>query len=169
MDEPANNEMRIQYELKFRDLLFFSASHHFLSPVAQAFYLVIPWMTFNSARDDGRSFGIAFAGAALLYLAEWVFLFAVLALDVFRRNVNDLTEHTIEARQDDIVEETRFTNLVVKWPGVSKVVSRPGFIAVYLAHNKAQVIPNRAFASSAKRVEFVAFVREKIRAAKGTT
>ena len=57
----------------------------------------------------------------------------------------------------------------MKWPGVSKVVSRPGFIAVYLAHNRAQVIPNRAFASSAKRREFVAFVHEKIRAAKVKT
>lgn len=167
MDEPANNEMRLQYVLKFRDLLLFSASHHFLSPVAQAFYLVIPWMTFNSARDDGQSFGVSVAGAALFYLAEWAALFAILALEYFRRNVTVLTEHTLETRQDELVEATPFTKLFVKWPGVSRVVSRPGFVGLYLAHNKAHVIPNRAFASSEKRREFVAFVREKIRATNG--
>lgn len=167
MDESANNEMRIQYELKFRDLLLFSVSHYFLSPATQAVYLVLPWMTFNSARDGGGSLGFSIACAALFYLAEWAAIIAIFALDYFRRNVTVLTEHTLETRQDELVEKTPFTKLFVKWPGVSKVVTRPGFTGVYLAHNKAHVIPNRAFTSSEKRREFVAFVREKIRAAKG--
>lgn len=159
--------MKIQYELKFWDFFQFSVAHNFLNPVAQACYLLVPGIIFSSMRDDGSSMGASVFAAVLMYAGEWGALLVIIAFGIFSKpDVNALTQHTIEATQEEIVEATPFTKLTVRWPGVHKVVSRPGFTGVYVAPQQAHIIPNRAFSSAAERREFVNFVQERIRTAK---
>jgi hypothetical protein len=50
------------------------------------------------------------------------------------------------------------------WPGIARVVRRPGFAAVYTSAIAAHVIPCRAFASDQQVDRFVALVEQRIRA-----
>lgn len=44
------------------------------------------------------------------------------------------------------------------WPGIARVVRRPGFAAVYISAVAAHIIPRRAFASDQQVDQFVALV-----------
>jgi hypothetical protein len=74
-----------------------------------------------------------------------------------------LTRHVIEIREDALFEATKFNESRHFWPGIQKVVRRPGFVAIYIAQHQAHIIPNRAFRSKEERNRFVDLLREKVR------
>jgi hypothetical protein len=157
--------MRIQYDLRFRDIVLFQAVHQFLSPVLQTLYLLAPLFAYHAEASDGATAEGAIAFALTLYVVMWLVQFAFNALYLIsRKNGNILTAHSIELRSDGIAEETQFTQTFVQWPGIAKVVSRPGFVAIYISSQQAHVIPNRAFPSAPLRAEFLATARQKVRA-----
>ncbi len=157
--------MRIEYRNKFTDILLFNAVHQFLSPSLQGLYLGLCAFIFYSESFDS-SLAVATVTALLWYLALWAFqlLFNVVYL-FSRKNGSVLTDHIVEVQADALLEETRFNKSLFYWPGVVRAVSRPGFVGIYVTPHIAHVIPNRAFESKQQRVQFIALVREKIRAA----
>ncbi len=89
----------------------------------------------------------------------------ILALYLFSRRADSaLTEHVLEIRDDALYESTKFNESRFFWPGVLKVVSRPGYVAVFIAQHAAHVIPNRAFGSKDQRNEFIATLKSKTNA-----
>ena len=66
-------------------------------------------------------------------------------------------------------DETRFNRSFHYWPGIAKVVKRPGFAAVYTNALAAHIIPRRAFAGDEQLNTFVTLVRERIRASRATS
>lgn len=156
--------MRIEYANTFKDVLLFHAVHQFLSPVLQFFYIVFAASMFSNELDHG----VAAAGtvALLLYAILWLFQFMFNAVYHFsRHNRGILTRHVVEVRDEGLYEETAFGRALFFWPGVIKVVSRPGFTAIYVAAHQAHVIPSRFFASAAERANFVSLVRQHINGA----
>ena len=154
--------MRIEYDLKFKDVVLFQAIHQFLSPAVQAVFLLAAGFVFHAELGDGNEPTLAPAVALTFYVAFWLFQLPFNAvLLVSRKNGNVLTRHSIELRPDGIAEETRFTQTFVRWPGIAKVVARPGFVAIYLSSQLAHVVPNRAFPSAKDRSEFLAAVRRQ--------
>jgi hypothetical protein len=157
--------MRIEYRNKFTDILLFNAVHQFLSLPLQGLYLGLCAFIFYSESLDS-SLSLAAVTALLWCLALWVFqlLFNVVYL-FSRKNGSVLTDHIVEVQADALLEETKFNKSLFYWSGVVRAVSRPGFVGIYVTPHMAHVIPTRAFKSEQERVQFIALVREKIRAA----
>jgi hypothetical protein len=158
--------LRLEYDLKFRDVVLFNSVHQFLSPLLQALYLVFAFFVFWSERLTSSAW-LAAGTAAVFYCGMW---FIQLTFNVAylysRHNKSVLTRHILEVQDDGLLEETPFNKSLFYWPGVVKVVSRIGFAAVYVSSQQAHVIPSRAFASGASRDKFITAVRAKISAAK---
>jgi hypothetical protein len=157
--------MRIEYELKFRDYLLFNAMHQLLSVPVQLLYGGFATFIFFSSLDDQSLCASALA-AIFAYVAIWAIqlLFNVLYL-YFGKNRSLLTKHIVEIQDDAFYEETQFNKSYHYWPGLAKVISRPGFIAVYINANAAHIIPSRAFSSSIQRQVFLSALKGKLRAA----
>lgn len=157
--------MRIEYELKFRDFLLFNVMHQLLSVPVQLFYGGFAALIFYSSLDD-QSLCASAILALLAYLAMWgvQLLFNVLYL-YLGKNRSLLTKHVIEIQDDAFYEETQFNRSYYYWPGLAKVINRPGFIAVYINAHAAHIIPRRAFSSVGHRLEFLAALRGKLSAA----
>ena len=156
--------MRLEYENKFSDLLLFNAVHQFLSPALQGVSVIFFAFIFWSELTD-TSISSAAMTAFCWYIGFWVFQFAFNAIYLFsRKNHSVLTAHVVEVTDDAFLEQTQFNKSFFYWHGVVKVVSRPGFVAVYVTPHIAHIVPNRAFASNGQRASFLALVTEKIRA-----
>ena len=157
--------MRIEYENKFSDILLFNAVHQFLSPALQGLYVIIFALIFWS-EPNNSSIATAAITAFYWYLAMWIFQLIFNAIYLFsRKNGSVLTTHIVEVLDDAFLEETKFNKSFFYWPGIVKAVSRPGFVAVYVTPHLAHILPNRAFSSIDQRANFLAMVKEKIRAA----
>ena len=157
--------MRIEYENKFSDILLFNAVHQFLSPALQGFYLILFAFMFWVESGDS-SLAAAAMAAFCWYAALWIFQFLFNAVYLYsKKNQSILTTHVVEVMDDAFLEQTKFNKSFFYWPGVLKAVPRPGFIAVYVSPQQAHIVPSRAFSSAAQKAEFLALVRQKIRAA----
>lgn len=160
-----SNIMRIKYQLKFRDNLIFIVFHQLLSIPIQLFCGGMALFTIFSSLGV-RSVFIGAIMALLAYMAVWaiqlIFIIFYLCFGSYR---SLLTNHIVEIHEDAFFDETKFSRSYHFWPGVTKVVNRIGYVAVYINANAAQIIPSRAFASPAQREEFVSIVRAKVRAA----
>lgn len=155
--------MRVEYDLRFSDVVLFTGIHQFLSPVLQVAYIGLAVFI---GQADGENASDALLHATLWYAGLWFFqfFFNIFYL-ISGKNRTQLTQHAIVVSDASLFEETRFNASHFFWPGVLKVVSRPGFVALYVAQHHAHVIPNRAFASEQQRTKFMQVVREKIDAA----
>lgn len=157
-----SQSMRMEYENNFSDLILFNCVHQFLSPVLQfcyvSFFVFIFWM-----ESQENSVDSAVITAVFWYFGLWLFQFIFNVFYLFsRKNTGVLTKHIVEVRDDALLEETKYNKTLAYWHGIVKVVSRPGFVAVYLTPHMAHIIPNRAFSSSGQRSEFLAVVENKI-------
>ena len=157
--------MRIEYELKYWDYLLFNVLHQFLSTTVQISYVGFGVLLFYLSYGDQSLCGAAIIGL-LTYLAMWAaqLLFSVIYL-YFGKNRSLLTRHVVEIQDDAFYDETQFGRSYHYWPGIAKIVSRPGFIAVYINANAAHIIPARAFTSPAQRQSFLVALEGKLRAA----
>jgi hypothetical protein len=154
--------MRIQYRIRYLDFLQFNVIHQFLSPTLQAVYLFFCGLIFW-AELQANSPLESFLVASIFFVAMWLAQVLLLAVYLYsRRSDGILTEHIVELRDDALYESTEFNESRFFWPGVLKVVRRPGYVGVYVAQHMAHVIPLRAFASKEQAATFVAFVREKM-------
>jgi hypothetical protein len=127
-------------------------------------YVLLCFLIFDDLREK-TSPAAALIGAILLYCSAWLVLLLLYVILLFSRlNKTLLTKHVIEVRNDALYEETRFNKSLHYWPGVVKVVDRPGFVAIYIAAQMAHIIPARAFADDDERSRFLALTREKLKA-----
>jgi hypothetical protein len=156
---------RLEYELRFFDLVRFYITHQFLTPPTQTAFLVTTFFFCLGAAADRKTSAALFV-AVLLYRAFWGIQAVYITLQLIsRKNRSQLTTHVIEVSERSLFEETKFQQSHYFWPGVAKVVSRPGFVAIHVAQHMARIVPDRAFASQQQRESFVAKVKEKINAA----
>ncbi len=154
--------MRIEYENKFRDLLLFNAIHQFMSPVVNGFLLIFAAFIFGAELEHGTVLTAAKV-ALFWYVFVWVIQLAFNAVYLYsKKNHRFLTNHAIDLRNDGVFTESRFSTMLSYWHGVVSVVTRPGFVAIYLSPQLAHVIPDRAFASDNEKHAFVELARQKI-------
>jgi hypothetical protein len=154
--------MVIEYENKFRDLFLFNTVHQFMSPVAQIFYLgVALFVTYLGEMESSPVF--YFVMVLIGYLAAWGIqaLFNLIYL-VSRDNHTFLTKHIMEIREDGIFDKTKYYQSLYFWTGVTRIVRRSGFIAIYVNQNAAHIIPNRAFGSKEECEQFYRGVKLEI-------
>ena len=156
--------MRIEYELKYRDYLLFNIMHQLLSVPVQLLYGGFAVLIFFSDLGDQSTCASAYL-AILAYAAMWAvqLLFNAFYL-LFGKNRSLLTRHAVEIQEEAFYEETKFGRSYHYWPGLAKVISRPGFSAVYINANTAHIIPSRAFSSSLQRQEFLSALKGKLSA-----
>jgi hypothetical protein len=158
--------MRIEYKFTFADSVLFQAIHQFLSPQVQMIYgAMFAVIYLAEARDTPILQALATAGA--IWLAMWVLQFVCNAVIVSRKNHSVLTTHRIEIQEAGLFEETKFNKSLFYWPGLVKVVSRPGYIAIYVSSQQAHVIPKRAFSSQSEAERFKTTVLERMQPARG--
>lgn len=159
--------MRIEYKYTFCDSVLFQAMHQFLSPQVQFIYgAMFAAIYFAEAKDASNLH--AFTAAAAIWIVVWLlqFLCNVIIL-VSRKNHSILTTHNIEIQEAGLLEETKFNRSLFYWPGLVKVVSRPGYMAIYVSSQQAHVIPKRAFSSKAEAQKFKATILECMQSARG--
>lgn len=156
--------MRIEYELKFRDYLLFNTMHQLLSVPVQILYGGFAAIILFTSSSDQPLYVQAIA-ALLFYLAMWAvqLSFNVLYL-YFGKNRSLLTKHIVEVQDDAFYDETQFNRSYHYWPGIAKIIHRPGFIAVYLNAHAAHIIPSRAFSSDEQRQKFLSTLTGKLNA-----
>lgn len=155
--------MRIEYELKFKDYLLFHAMHQLFSVQIQVFYIGSAAFLFYSNFGE-QSLGASVIEAVIIYLAFWIaqLLFNVFYL-CFGKNRSLFTSHIVEIRNDAFYEETQFGRSYHFWAGLAKVISRPGYIAVYTNANAAHILPSRAFSGPKHRQEFLSALLGKLK------
>jgi hypothetical protein len=154
--------MRIEYTFYFGDYLVFATIHQIFSPVVHGLYLLLAMYIFSDQLIYGSATN-SFLVAAIWYCALWFAQFLYNALYLYSRRSNAvLTKHVIELRDDALYESTKFNESRFFWPGIHKIVRRPGFVAVYTTPIQAHIVPKRAFSSNEQMTEFVATVRRKI-------
>jgi len=172
VDDPAaytplapGNLLQVEFELKFRDLLLFNVVHQLMSPLVQAVMLLFAAAAFARAHD-GHGLAVPLMTAASFYGFGWVVQigFVVLAL-ALGRNRTLLTHHVVGVNVDALRTRSRYVESTYYWPAVVKLARRPGFVAIYMTRNGAQVIPNRAFRTEQRRREFLELVKAGIREA----
>lgn len=141
--------------------------HHFLSPVLQGFYLLAALLFSHESYVQSCNVGHWALSALLIYAAMWLAQVLFNAAYIRSRHLgNILTEHRLEARPDGLFEETALTQTLVRWPGLWKVRTCPGFVAIYITSLQAHVVPDRAFASVEAREALIQRLQTEIRNAK---
>ena len=146
--------MRVQFELKFRDLFLFNMMHQFLSVTLQLFCLFPPLLSVYFA-EKGESIVLTVVTAICWYFVCWLVQIAFTAIYLAAGNTRTvLTPKVIELQDDALFEETKFSKSYYYWPGILKAVRRPNYIAVYTGALTAQVIPHRAFLNEVARERF---------------
>jgi hypothetical protein len=156
---------RVEYSNTFFDVFLFNAVHQFLSMPIQM--LAVAFGGFVFGHELGRDEPLIAATIALSwYCGLWAFQLGFTALILWsRKDRSVLTAHVIELQSEGLLEETRYNKSIFYWPGIVKVVSRPGFVGIYVSSHLALVIPDRSFATPAERDAFLALARERINAA----
>jgi hypothetical protein len=154
--------MRIEFDLKFRDYLLFNAIHQLLSFPIQILYMCGAALIFFTP-SEGDTLPARILSAVIVYFAMWMaqLLFNVVYL-YSSKNSTLFTRRIIEIQDDALYEETRFNKSYYYWPGILKMVKRPGYVAVYVSAHAAHIIPTRAFLNVEQRAQFVASVRNKL-------
>lgn len=101
--------------------------------------------------------------ALLAYLIMWStqILFNAIYL-YWRNNRSLLIKHIIEIQDGALYVETEFNRSYHYWHGLTKIINRPGFIAVYIHADTAQIVPSRAFSSTGHRLDFLAALTGKL-------
>lgn len=164
--------MKIAYVTRFRDLWRFNAVHQLRSLSFQSLMVLVSllfaWATVNGSHCGARGYcGTVGVGAFVLVYAVGVgaqclynaaFLFS-------RKNRNVLTEHRVELRAEGLYEETAYVRSLFLWPGLNKIVTAAGFVAVYVTAHSALLIPNESFESATQREEFIQLIRANMKAA----
>jgi len=157
--------VHIEYKVGYFDYLLFNLVHQFMNPVLNGFLILIALLIFISEVQE-RSAIVGLVVAFFIYCIMWTATALVLALTLIsRRSDGVLTNHILEVRDDALFEATQFNESRFFWPGVLRVVSRPGFVAIYIAQHLAHIVPARAFRSREERSRFVSLIKERIRAA----
>lgn len=156
--------MLLHYKLKFRDYFYFNATHQFLMVTSQVIYLGLGLLVYAGESSE-RGAIVAIIAGIIAYLAGWVLQLVVNIFVLYSgKNRTLLTDHLVEIQPDCFYEENPFSKSFHKWTGIAKVVSRPGFVAVYINAHAAHIIPNRAFSSKGQRDDFLTQVRAKLAA-----
>ena len=140
--------------------------HQFLSLQIQLIYgAMFVFIYLSQAKDSSRF--EAFFLSAVIWATMWLLQFLCNAIVlVSRKNHSLLTTHIVEIKDSGLLEETKFNSSLFYWPGLVKVVARPGFIAIYVSSQQAHVIPKRAFSSSAEAERFRVTVLERMQNAR---
>ena len=161
---PAD-EAEIEFDLRYRDLLLFNWLHQLTSPGMHLMFAGLAMMFFWT--DIGRVEVAGWLGPMLFaFVVFWALqLGAVALLLVTRRNRTLLTRHVVRLGPDALRQRSRYVETTWFWPGVRRVVKRPGFVAVYQSQTGAQIVPNRAFGGRVQRDEFLRYARERVAAA----
>lgn len=112
---------------------------------------------------EDQSFNRSAIVAIFVYLGMWVgqLLFNAFYLS-FGKKRSLLTTHIVEVQDNAFYEETQFGRSYHFWPGIVKVISLPGFVAVYVDANAAHVLPGRAFSSPEHRKEFLSALKDRL-------
>jgi hypothetical protein len=153
--------MRLEYRIRYLDRLIYNSCHQFLSPIINGFFLIIPILVFFSELRE-RSLVVSVLVALAIYLLIWLLQLLFLAILLLTRKSDSvLTEHVLEVHEEGIYDTTKFHESRVFWPGIQRVVSRPGLIAIYVAQHSAMLIPNRAFASREMRNQFLVTLNQR--------
>jgi hypothetical protein len=156
--------MRVEYRIGYFDRLAFYLTLQFLSPVANGFYIILAMLIFASELRK-QPVVLSITVAIVIYVIMWIAQAVFLAVYLFRRHSDRiLTQHVVEARDDVLSDSTKFHEARFFWPGIQRIVTRPGFVAVYIAQHAAILIPNRAFRSKHDRKQFIEVVRIHLRA-----
>ena len=155
--------MRIEYDLKRRDHFLFSIAHAFFSMPTQ---ICIGILSIWLASGYELPLGHAAAYAVIFYLGYWIIYSTCTAIALMGRDPCLRTNYVVTIQDDDFLVETEFGKYYNHWKGLTKIVTRPGFVAVYINARVAHILPVRAFSSKDDKKAFVAALTSKREAAK---
>jgi hypothetical protein len=158
--------VRIAYKLNFFDYVLFCFVHQFSSIIAQILFLGLGLMVFLGELVKQGASRAMLAGIGA-YFFVWIFqLIWNMFILYSSKNKSLLTDHVVEIQDNFFFEESPFGMSYQKWMGIAKVISRPGFVAVYINGQCAHIIPSRAFSNSIERQKFLDQIRVKLTSVK---
>ena len=153
--------MKLEYSLKFKDYFLYNMWHQLQSIPNQLLYISVTlFISYSQFAEKGVLVGI------ILLIVVYVVLWSgqqVLNLLLLASSKNKplLTAHEIEIREEAFVESTKYNKSFHYWPGIVKISSFPGVVAVYISAHAAHIIPNRAFESKDHKLKFIEEIKAK--------
>jgi hypothetical protein len=154
--------MRIEYRVRYFDRLAFHLVHQFLSLLLQGVLVVFALLVLASELHVNPLL-LSIAHALGFYVILWLIQAAFTAAYLFtRRSDAVLTDHVMEVKDDALYDATKFNESRFFWPGIRKIVVRPGFVGIYVVQHGGFVVPNRAFKSTDERRRFIMAIKAKM-------
>lgn len=163
-------KVTVVYTARFFDLWRFTALQQLRSIPVQIFYAgLAAALALMSVRNDehcdmsGACVAVGVILALIVYLSMFVLQLGLNAVFLYSRNNRSaFTEHRVELTRDGVYEETQYKRSLFLWPGIRKVVSGVGMVAVYVTAQAAVAIPKRSFASIEQREFFIRTIQTNI-------
>ena len=163
MDQSADGVLR--YQLRFVHYWLFHCVHQFLSPSTQAVYAVFALAAGHALWTLGLGWPAILLLSAVAYGLMWLLQWLFNAIYLTSRRNRVLTEHVVQMGPQGLTDRTATYETLNRWPGVLRVRSYPGLVAVYIGPFEAVIVPKTAFASPEARARWVAQVQQQLRAA----
>jgi hypothetical protein len=146
--------MKVNYKMTFGDFVAFSWYYQTHSPVLMGFLLLVAgagsWVIGrNSTKNSDMVFVMVwfiFMMASLAFMLILTFILTILVA-ISKKNKTFLTDTVIELTENNIIEENSYGRSELVWGIVQKLKRTRRFILIYIAENKAIVVPKRAFAN----------------------
>ena len=83
----------------------------------------------------------------------------------FKKLKGVLGEHTLEIRDDALVERTDFNESVIRWAGIHKLVQTGRHLIIYVTETNVYLVPRKYFASPQEEKQFRAEIEKRIKSA----
>lgn len=158
--------LRIEYRPTYRDKVFFSLIHQFLTPVTNGFFVLVATLIFVTEHRR-QTAAPSLITAIVVYVLMWLIqILYVSVLSLTRRHDPLLSDHVMTLQDDGVIDATEFGIWHVYWRGIQKVALRPGFVAIYIGSGLAFLVPKRAFASHEAETTFITAVKTRVNQAR---
>ncbi len=88
-----------------------------------------------------------FMAALMLFFVGGATMASMALTVMFKKYRGVLGEHELEIRDDGLVERTDVNESVHRWAGFHKIITKRGYLFIYVTDANAHIVPRRFFAS----------------------
>ncbi|HEY0065539.1 MAG TPA: YcxB family protein [Telluria sp.] len=157
--------MQIRFTVRWFDYFLFSFFHVYTAAISQFAAAGFSYIAFHAS--DGYPLWQRLVSALGIYVLYWAGLALMLMLQTSAaRTKGILGPRTLHVRDDGLFVDSPQHQALSYWASIERIVTRPGYIAVYLNSLQAHLIPNGAFPDPAHRAQFLDALRQRLLPAK---
>ena len=168
--------MKVSFNIKFIDLIFFNLHHWFNSSFMLGFFAVlfsiitfINWQAVARQADE-RSLFVNIFTFIILELMIFTVLAVFLLITIIISNISNmnktiLTDCVVTLNSELISTESKYARAEYQWNAVQKLSQNSKYIFLYVMQHSAVIIPKRAFQNAQELENFWQECKSRIKTA----